>query len=520
MGTSVKNFLSHLKFDSKTSERLYERGAYPVWNGEDWLVADDTAKQLYIVLDSYFRRSRALSTARFRGSRDVFIPDWFLTNEASYPNVLRRIQNIGGAYVGVGRSLNFTFPAWQNASHAFAVDQDLSVPFGFVPMWGTLMCMATSPSQFLSLLLGRPLVGPRVGRFSQLSGYALLEAFTKIPFDEGFAETVGKILASVVDKRKEGENAYRVMMEWLDSFRSYMAELYKLYLEDGEGRGGPISGAKAYERERKLFLEGRVTGVGADLSSKKPLLINGALRALGGAGLVYISNVEEWIFDDVDYGGDPESPWNFYRNLGAIRRTADSNPLVITSIGRLDPVVVGLDEYLRRSRPVREITEENSNFIRELYLLRQKVLAEVGNARPVSTRKDAVNNILSSAEGSLWRVLRDVRSHMPDKPLRWEQFQHLMSRKSAAYSGLPAGIRKAVTLNLMDLGVVLPRGERDAAGGSRKFGPGKPVRFLPEMPLSASPDFNAVPFLNMPASAALLGGTMMTGNAMPFALMV
>lgn len=519
MSVRVKKFLDNLNFDPQRVDQLREKGAYPIWDGEDWLIRGDVAKQLHIVVDSYFRRSRALSTLTFREGADVFIPEWFLTNESSYPNVLRRIQNIGGAYVGVGRSLNFTFPAWQNTSHAFVVDQDLGVPFGFVPMWGTLMCMATSPSQFLSLILGKPLTGPRVGRFSQLSGCTLLEAFANVPFDEDFANAVGAILASVVDKRKEDEEVYEVMTGWLSSLRSFMGELYHLYLEDEEGRGGPISSVESYGRERRLFLEGRMTGIGANLAAKNLHMINGALRAVGGAGLIYISNAEEWIFEDVDYGGDPELPWNFYRNLSAMRRTSDLNPLLVTSVAHYDPVVVGFDEYLERSRPVKDITDKNSQFIRELYVLRRTVLSQAAKLRHLPPKKDIVATVLSSTEGSIWRVLRDVRSHIPDRPMGWEQFQNMMRRRSAAYRELPAGVRKAVALNLMDLGVVLPRGDRHKAGRGGKFGPQGPLRFMPEMPASVSPDFSAVSFPNISMAGALLGGTMMTGSMVPFALM-
>lgn len=89
-----------------------------------------------------------------------FWNDNYVSNEASYQHPLKRMRELGingGVYIGVGPNQNFTYIAKIRPRYAFIVDVRRQNMLQHL-LFKALFRMAETRSQYLSLLLGRPVL--------------------------------------------------------------------------------------------------------------------------------------------------------------------------------------------------------------------------------------------------------------------------------------------------------------------------------------------------------------------------
>jgi len=311
----INNFARLVREAPAPSEYLIGQGAYPVRNGDGrWTVPVDRIRPL---LEAYFERYLALTNPEnsifygWRGGKN-----YFLTSSRGYATLLPHIEEKGGLFLGTGMLLPFTFAAWQNASHAFIVDRDASIPFGFTPLYGALLAMAPTRAQFLSIIGGIPISEeqirliqkPRHDEF-RYRGRDLIDAIRYLPKDDSFSEEVKRILIeTIVGSARVGGTNFsgevgKAVEQWIGALWPPAFYVTATEYERGfeNGYGDLLFTDEAYQKERLLFLEGRVSGVAADMAGPDMNMVAGAIEALGQRlGLLYLSTVEAWVRDEKD----------------------------------------------------------------------------------------------------------------------------------------------------------------------------------------------------------------------------
>ena len=460
MAGSIQNFVRAMSGAPKPSEELWERGAYPQRvNGGSWVVPTD----LFLpITDAYLKRSIALTGDEPVGifEHSSFDPD-FLTNEESYPDVIADIEKRGDVYIGTTRAVSFTFPAAQRATHAFVVDYDPKVPFGFTIVWGMLMLMAPDRAHFLSLLFGAPLMPDRQGNFEEMSGEDLILEIRKHAHDAGFSSAVhSAILSSAVDiSYPYSLPAVESMLKGLVKFFSKPESLNVLAGQDGAGRGGPLFSERAYQNERRLFFEGRMTGVVTDLAGDGMNPVIGAIEALGQrVGVVYVSNVEGWLWTSEVHmgsyaGGLFERTKKFYGNISRLEELGDGGTQIISSMeSHLSVLPIG--SHLIRFKPHESLPGSEAMHI---YKLREIIIAAMRDKKNAGKSPREIVGLLTQGSMDCYESLfRAINNIMGDGPMEWQQFEDRMMQESGEYRRLSIEFRKTLLLSLMDLGVIRP----------------------------------------------------------------
>jgi len=427
-------------------------------------------------LDGYFERTnRFVHETSYSASIDG---DTFLTNEEDYPAALGAIADRGGAYVGVGELMSFTYPAWQGAHHAYAVDRNRDIPLGFVPMYGALLAMAQNRLEFLSLVSGRPI--PQDLRSSPPEGtdYEELIAIAGLyEHDAEFFDIVTAGLTTAIASRlpegarRSTDHAVRTWMkrfrndlafpkpklmsegDWLSYFWNSGARLKLLGLADGQGRGGTLASEEAFQRERELFLEGRITGVAASLGRGGFELVRAAMGE-DEASVVYLSNVEHMHHQNLINGSEPgleEKLLNFYAGLNDLPGAAES--LLISADGRRPTVVSDLMESADAVYPIGMRAGEGALAFRALYPLRSAVLKQLD--RPLDERIRALFNY-PDIDPLLQRLLTHAASIFHgQRPLRYDEAMGGLIRECPPFATkMPPQLRTMFMSNLILLGVV------------------------------------------------------------------
>jgi hypothetical protein len=527
MPNQIEKFIELVRATPTPGRELVETGAYPIRTGNDeWIVAVD---RFYPVMDSYLRRSVSISSNNVK-MRSILVTD-FLTNEGDYPSVLSSIDGIGGAYVGTTRALSFTFPAVQKASHAFVVDYDAKVPFGFTAVWGALLCMAPTRAHFLSLLFGMPIPESFLDRYMQMGGEELIFQIWTRPQSESFMSAVEEAIdaTTVVGSYLYSPLAVTEVKKGLLRFEKIPQFLNVLTKADADGRGGLLSSEAAYRRERNLFLEGRMTGVAADITSSDMELVFGAVAALGEkVGAIYVSNIEHWLWDEYSSMGSFRRIMNFY---GHIARFADMGAPDMQMISSLElyPVAMPVSDFLARVAADPSFSELEAGQVYKLREIFIKIMRDRENK--VRTPREFLKIISRTIWNVYGMMFRDAHAMADEFPLSWEAFDEKMSEASRAYRSIEPKLREKVLLFLMDAGVIrppvrtmpqhriigyVPSGEIAAA--ARNLMPAGPYQFQPASVAGGAIEPNFV----MPLSVTVMPAVNMTGMpvmnfaAMPF----
>jgi hypothetical protein len=538
MVNTINEFGSILARTPAPAEELIRNGAYPYVTGpRDF--GDIPVELIRPVIGAYFERSEYFSPDAAISPRFDSMPGYFLTGEWNYSAVLEKIMNAGDVYVGVSRALGSTFPAWAGSEHSFSVDVDPTVPFGFLPVYSVLLAMSPSRVHFASFVLGRPLRKYPSERFEEMTGEQIIKWVEARSYNGAYSLTMRKAIASLIGEVTDVEGAGNAAEVVMDAFLSRPGELHKLAETDRSGRGGLLSSEAAYRRERDLFLQGRITGVFADLATTE---INPLLKVLKAMklsiGLLYLSNVEEWIFEGLHLGEDKERAWKFYKNLAALQKISDGQPLIISAIDYLNPLVFGLSEYINMSIPLGAGRDWAVRLAFEYFQLRQNIM------RDQAMRNDGPAVLLDVAGAHVGgvpaRLLRDARRIIKDAAMNEGDFHRAMFSSSDTYKNSTRSEQRMFRLNMIALGVVTRepeetgtagatiitgmtpaeevsrpaagRGGYLSAGGRSQF----PVEFMPPMPAAVLPGTVPMTVSMAPVTNMIMGSMMTSGTTLPF----
>lgn len=538
MGTSINDFARIIGRTPAPAEELIRGGAYPyATSSRSW--AEIKRELLEPILEGYFERTRYFSPDVTIPEEQDTLPGYFLTGEWNYAQTLPKIANTGDVYIGVNRALNSTFAAWAGVDHAFGVDIDRTIPFGFLPLWNLLLAVAPSRVHFVALALGRPLRSYPSEHFEEVSGEQIVKWVEARSYNSAYSMSLRRILASIIEAASGVRGAEHLALMSLEKLLSTPHELFKLAQTNAQGQGGLLSSEEAYRRERDLFLQGRMTGVLADLATTGINKLFGVLKAMDlSLGLLYLSNVEQWIFELMDIGEDDGRAWKFYKNLQMLQKISEGNPLVISSIDVHRPVVYGLGEYLGMSIPFGVGKEYGARLAHQYFALRQSVIRYwfTKNESP----RHALGFVNDDVEGVPARLVRDARRVIPDVPMPEGLFHRAMFKESDTYRNSTREEQRMFRLNMIALGVVV-RAQRPAstagatiitgrapheeapqpaagrggylAGGGRHQ---SPMELAPSMPLSVMQGLAPITASMAPMTNMLVGGMTVSKFARPF----
>lgn len=402
------------------------------------------------VLYSYFERTRALT-----GTNEIDfdgVPSFGLTNEKFVPAVLRRITGAGGAYAGVGAIQSFVYPAITGASHAFAVDKNASVPFGFVPFWGLLYAMSPTRAHFMALLLSR-VIGPDIAEnLKSAGGEEVIREVEDLDYSGRVRTAFRDALQRTIAHASNDERAVRSAVQWYDRIGSDHFELLRIYNSDTEGL---LTSEEAYQQQRELFLNGLISGMVADWASHEMNALFGALKATGlPLGLVFISNLENWFPKYHMEPKDMERINALYGNLERMSRSG--SPLVISSIDISEPRLYDLQGFIARTYATGLPAGTAAPYHPSFVSLREMVRIFDGQL--------SIEQRLEAAYASMpYRFMKPLLEHVRrifrdngNRALKMDGFERALSERSDVYRNLPPEVRNVMKLNMMDMGVISP----------------------------------------------------------------
>ena len=245
--------------------------------------------------------------------------DNLVSNEDSMLDVAPQLERAprGGAYIGVGPEQNFTYLAIQRPSLAFVVDvrkDNARLHW----LYRALFEEASSRAEWLALLLGQRWEpeGDDSDVASLESVLAALER--RRPDEASFRASHGRLLVRLAEAglplprfelRALEAIHRRFFKEQLDitfqlrtrSKQRYPSLRSLLVSRAPDGaRGGFLSAASDFDVVQRLQRQGRVVPVVGDLTGDHAMrMVARELERRGlGVGMLYVSNVEQYIFED------------------------------------------------------------------------------------------------------------------------------------------------------------------------------------------------------------------------------
>lgn len=414
-------------------------------------------------LDGYFERTLEKTGGEtdisFRKHQhDKSFTSYFLTSEPEYTKVLREIEGRGGTFVGVGQAVPITYAAWQESSRAYIVDRDASVPLGFTPLFGALLLMAPTRAEFLSLALARPIpASGGVWREADLGGDDLLRVFAEIPSNDALAAAIEETMISEIGARvpvalREGtrEAVHKSLGELRCFDTIWGSPVSILIKKDAEGRGGPLADEASYQRHRRLFLENRVTGVVADMAGSAMQLFARQLEVDGDeVRVVYLSNIENWLFVEANTLGVYSVLHAFYANLLELPGAAEA--VVAEAIDLFHSNVEALSSYVERAIPM-ALPPEKSGAVAFSFALMRIRLGDLGIRHQVPYLPAYLLEHGFGGRGIA--IMRAANELLEGGSMPAMTFHRRMMKKSEAYRGLSSLERQLLLRNLERAGVL------------------------------------------------------------------
>ena len=422
------------------------------------------------VIDGYFARSIPLTTPSSSYAHGKGI---FLTNESQFPRAIAPIEDAGGAYVGVGQLMSFTYPAWQQARHAYAVDLNRLVPLGFIPMFGALLCMATDRAAFISLISGRdPVAAPFVNGEAPES---LLEAIRGERADErAFDALIRGLMEMIAERLPPGARTTTAstIQYWMQQLKrscehhrpndpDFPGYFGRMAQADAAGRGALLASDESYRRSRELFLEGRITGIASDLFRGGLAAARADFRARGLVlRTLYISNIEGLAMNSgvpsLCACERPDAAEEFdelCRLYASLRIASASGDVRLITANALSPTIVRpLGRFLERAIPRLPRIDDCARAAIPVYPLRNSV--ERHAAKPRERRLASIGEDLQRWP-SMSEIFDQARLLSAASPLSATALDELLRGRSSAYAGrLGEPSRGLVLRNFQDLGFI------------------------------------------------------------------
>jgi hypothetical protein len=290
-------------------QRLSANGALPRQTGPFW---EAPFTELSILVKDYMGRSAPFVPS---GEPPSEVGEILHSYETDFASAIKYIHDIGDVFIGTGTLLPLIYAAWQGASHAYIVNSDPDIARIFLPLYGSLLCMGRNRAEFLSLMSGRPL--PENDEWRPKGDFTpaeLFKAVKALPEDRTFESVVtGTIMRAIASRSPESWSGriLKLTENWFTQLRWTFYEgapeiesqenpLWPLTQSDEEGRGGPLASEESFRRHRRLFLEGRVTGIGSGVDDFGLSAVNDDMTEEGQRpGVVYLSNVEDELFQEL-----------------------------------------------------------------------------------------------------------------------------------------------------------------------------------------------------------------------------
>ncbi|MBN1283669.1 MAG: hypothetical protein JXA24_07865 [Proteobacteria bacterium] len=450
-------------------------GGFPLRDGRGWTFSEAGHRE---IARDYYRRSRGMI---FEGSRFDQRSDYLFTNEIDYHSALSAISGRGGAYAGVGHMLSFTYPAWQGAADAYAVDANARVPFITIPLYGLMLAMAADRIDLISLLTGK--LVPRSAKWRDLVDgppWLLIENLIALPGNPSFAAAVKRELtetlvgaAPYLDAGSLEHEASGLVDRIRNSILRSNASFYSLFnpvalmkAKDSAGRGGPLTSEEQLRRERSLFIEGRITGVASPIQAAGLDAVMSRVSESGDRlGVMYLSNLEDWLFDDVeeDEEGrrDGAKAQRFAEGVAALygRLRGFDYPeesLLVSAKGCYPTSVHGLVGYLGDSMPPDMPPADAGRSARLVYRLRREA-ARAGR-EPIRQRLKFLEGHLAKRP-DLAEIPAALRRGWRGSPYGQKEACRALLDRSGYFRGLTDWERSSVIRILIGMGVVKGAGE-------------------------------------------------------------
>ena len=412
-------------------------------------------------LDGYFSRTLSTSGGTAPSFAGESFLSYFLTNESNYLSALKEIEGKKGAFVGVGQIMPFAYG--QEASHAYVVDSDASIPYAFTPLFGALLTAARTRAEFLSLILARPI--PKYDdRFHSraISGTELLWAFKDLRVDYSMVGRIDELLSAQISRRVPGgirEKVRNAVLLSLDRLRLLFengapgTKLMNLAVTNSAGRGGLLSNEIEFGRQRALFAEGRMTGVAADLASETWKYISGMIG--DDVGLVYLSNVEDWLFEEAIRTKDFGRLYPFFENLSLLPGAA--NATVVSALNLTGTEISPLAEYIERSIPL-ELSPLEAGAIAAQFV---SVRFYIAGKQPVAKESPYAPYLFYQLGEPFGKgggeVIETARKILDGKKMPSEEFDGMMSQESEPYRAAHPATKKLFIKNLVALRALYPQ---------------------------------------------------------------
>jgi hypothetical protein len=260
-----------------------------------------------------------------------FFSDNIVSNEAGYLKCLGEVGELkGAAYIGLGPEQNFSYISSTEPELSVIIDIRRD-NYRLHLLYKAIFEEAQTPIEWLSLLLGRRIAGNGKD-FAKLRMEELIaQAEASQPSKEFFMGSHNRLVQRIasfgairhpLDRRQLRKIHQRFFDEQFEitfqlrkpSKRTYPS-LRQLLCARGSRPGDEcfLGKAELYQRVRRSQIENRIIPIVGDFTGHTALAGIGAELGRRGleVGLVYASNVEQYIFDEGRYG-------RWVKNLGEL----------------------------------------------------------------------------------------------------------------------------------------------------------------------------------------------------------
>jgi hypothetical protein len=252
-----------------------------------------------------------------------FRSDNFTSNETSYLHIIDKLHQLnvsGGAYIGVGPEQNFTYIAKIRPRIAFIIDIRRQAIIQHL-IFKAIFHQAATPAQFLSLLLSRPISGPKAP--TKASPIAdLVEYFSAAASpDDFYNQNLARIKKSIQQEfhfplsardqmrleyvfssfRKNGLGISFQFGGWQRRGYGGWFPTFSDLLLQTDSRGLPgnfLANENDYRFVRQMHLQNRIIPIVGDFAGTKALASIAAYLVKNGykVSAYYTSNVEQFLF--------------------------------------------------------------------------------------------------------------------------------------------------------------------------------------------------------------------------------
>jgi len=461
-------------------QRLSVEGAMPRRCGSGW---DMSMRDISVLIKGYMNRSAPFMPDREPPSA---VQEILLSDENDFISAIETIHDLGDAFIGVGTLLPFIYAAWQNASHAYVANPHLDVARIFVPLYGALLCIGRNRIEFLSALSGRPIPeGDEWFPKGEVTPAELCMAVSALPKDHSFESVISTTIGiSIASRSPKGwaERARELVDNWFTQLRwtfnkgapeidSQENPLWPLIQSDSKGRGGPLVSEESYQRHRRLFLQGRVTGVGSGVDDFGISTVSDDMADEGlRPRVVYLSNVEDVLFQDLALNVKPASNQLdvsarltvLYSDLFSL--DPEGGALLISAKHLYPTTVDDVHEYTRAAYatntpfPKRDEAYKSMYFFR-LAAARAKRFIKVQQKSSLYARLDSLIND-ADMDQRMQNILIQTKSIFHGSPIDFSYLKRSLMKESHEFRELLSDSEKEIFLhNMVLLGIVRIAGE-------------------------------------------------------------